>query len=640
MKIYFFIIFIFINQFVQAQLCYGSLGDPVVNITFGNQSNALVPLKAGLTNLQYLKAGCPNDGYYTITSSSYNCFSSSWFDISQDHTGDNEGRFMLINASYTPNDFYIDTVKGLCGNTTYEFGAWVANVIKRSNGGGSKPNLTFKIETIAGVVLGNYNTGAISEDNSLSWKQYGFFFKPDISTSSIVLRITNNAPGGMGNDLAIDDITFKPCGPKITGTISGGSDEITTCIDQQNIYNFNTIIETGFIDPIFQWQLSLDTGKSWSNITGANTTTFTRFPSLNSGVFLYRLLVGENANSLNNNCKVASNIISIKVLEIPHRTNWLDIKGCSGSSVKLTSTNNINLMYSWSGPNNFIANISNPVLNNLTYADSGIYEVKIANSIGCTAFEQVYLNIVEGVSAKINPSYSVICENETVNLKATGGDYYKWKPSVGINNDALSDVVVNPISDTADFSVIVKNKEGCFDSAFAKVIRIINPTVDAGNDQTILQGNSVRLSGKISGLYANYFWSPITGIINPHDLNTTVLPNKTTTYFLTARGVNNCPSVTDSLVITILLNVEIPNAFSPNGDGINDIWNITGLNTYPNSSLMLFNRYGQLLFHQKPYVHGWDGTYQSTPLPVGSYYYLIERGGGFPALNGTVIIIR
>lgn len=107
---------------VNAQLCGGSLGDPVVKIDFGSGSNPQgPPLSGNKTNYIYQAADCPNDGLYTIRSNTNNCFGNAWFQISQDHTGNPGGYMMIVNASYDPGDFYVDTVKGLCPGTTYEF---------------------------------------------------------------------------------------------------------------------------------------------------------------------------------------------------------------------------------------------------------------------------------------------------------------------------------------------------------------------------------------------------------------------------------------------------------------------------------------------------------------------------------------
>src|SRR4026207_2239627 len=132
-----------------AQLCQGSLGDPVVNITFGAGQNFGTPLSETLTNYKFVSNTCPDDGYYTIANSTANCFGSTWHNIPEDHTpNDNNGFMMIVNASFDPGDFYLDIVSGLCGGTTYEFAAWLLNVLDFSacSGSGIRPNITFNIE--------------------------------------------------------------------------------------------------------------------------------------------------------------------------------------------------------------------------------------------------------------------------------------------------------------------------------------------------------------------------------------------------------------------------------------------------------------------------------------------------------------
>jgi len=186
----------------QAQLCNGSLGDPVVNITFGSGGNntGFTPTNA----YTYTSSQCPNDGSYTITNSTVGCFGNSWHTVMADHTGN--GAFMLVNASVEPGDFFLTTVTDLCPNTTYEFAAWIMNVLNKS---GIRPNITFSIETTGGTILQQYSTGDIPETFQPTWKQYGFFFSTPVNNAVIVLRMRNNAPGGLGNDLAMDDITFS-----------------------------------------------------------------------------------------------------------------------------------------------------------------------------------------------------------------------------------------------------------------------------------------------------------------------------------------------------------------------------------------------------------------------------------------------
>ncbi|RYF92956.1 MAG: gliding motility-associated C-terminal domain-containing protein, partial [Chitinophagaceae bacterium] len=196
---------------LDAQLCQGSLGDPIVNITFGSGANPAPALKAATTTYQYLASDCPGDGFYTVRNNTISCFGNTWHSLNSDHTGDPNGYFMLVNASFQPSAFYIDTVKGLCGNTTYEFAAWIANVLKPTSCSPNPihPDLTFTLERTDGTVLQTYKTGAITTTPFASWKQYGFFFTMPANASEVVVRIFNNAQGGCGNDLALDDITFR-----------------------------------------------------------------------------------------------------------------------------------------------------------------------------------------------------------------------------------------------------------------------------------------------------------------------------------------------------------------------------------------------------------------------------------------------
>ena len=84
----------------------------------------------------------------------------------------------------------------------------------------------------------------------------------------------------------------------------------------------------------------------------------------------------------------------------------------------------------------------------------------------------------------------------------------------------------------------------------------------------------------------------------------------------------------------------IPNAFSPNGDGINDTWIIDYLNSYPGVTVQVFNRYGQAVYRSVGYSRPWDGTYNNQPLPVGTYYYVIDRKVAAPKISGWVAILR
>jgi gliding motility-associated-like protein len=88
--------------------------------------------------------------------------------------------------------------------------------------------------------------------------------------------------------------------------------------------------------------------------------------------------------------------------------------------------------------------------------------------------------------------------------------------------------------------------------------------------------------------------------------------------------------------------IDIPNAFSPNGDGFNDLWIIDKLEQYPNAVVEIYNRYGNKIFERKGYnrSNAWNGTNNGSPLPVAPYYYILRLGNGTKPMAGVISIIR
>jgi len=88
------------------------------------------------------------------------------------------------------------------------------------------------------------------------------------------------------------------------------------------------------------------------------------------------------------------------------------------------------------------------------------------------------------------------------------------------------------------------------------------------------------------------------------------------------------------------INPNISNVFSPNGDGINDVWQLSFLQSYPNATVEIVNRYGQVVFLSNGYAQPWDGKFKGIYLPVGTYYYIINPKNGSNIIKGSVTIIR
>jgi gliding motility-associated-like protein len=629
----------------KAQLCSGSLGDPVAWIRFGEGNGAGPALPPSVTNYTFSVSSCPNDGSYTITNLSFGCFNSSWHTLVGDHTPDDAGgKYMLVNASNDPGVFFVDTIRGLCGGTTYEFSAYVMNVLKlgECNGNGRDPNLTFSIESLGGTVLTTRNSGDIPETEDPTWVQYGTFFQTPSNVSSVVVRITNNAPGGCGNDLALDDISFRPCGPALNVYLASNNlQTINLCDGDAKSLLISASYSNTYANPRLQWQESLDNGRSWNDLPGATQSSYQRPPS-SVGNFQYRLLIGDGANINNPSCRIASKPIYININPPPfvQATNY--VNGCLGSDLALFASGGS--VYEWAGPNNFYSKEQGPVLKNLRYIDSGLYTVRVTTVFGCSNSATTRIKVFPNVVLSTGPDVS-FCEGDSVQLQASGGTGYLWEPREGLSSPFIPNPVARP-KDSTRYKVTVVNNGGCFASKDVQVNVWKRPQAYAGRDLKTLKERPVTLLGSASGTDLRYSWTPAQNMSLANTLRPVVTPPATNypqvfPYRLEVTSNLGCGTSTDDMTVTVYETVRIPNTFTPNGDGYNDFWEIELLPEFTQAVLEVYNTAGTLVYRSIGYNKPWDGKYKGSYLPAGTYYYVVDlKVLNASKLSGYVTIIR
>ena len=231
---------------------------------------------------------------------------------------------------------------------------------------------------------------------------------------------------------------------------------------------------------------------------------------------------------------------------------------------------------------------------------------------------------------------------------------YQWQVNgadVGANSPSFTDGTLGK-GDSVD--CILASHEICVTNPAVRSNSIVVlaaspiPVVPPGQVFSMSPGQPITLAPLVTGDISSYLWRPATGLSDSTIRDPVADPAKTTSYELLVTSAEGCTASGD-ITVKVFFPVRIPNAFTPNGDGKNDVFYVLG---GPDGSLVkdfsIFNRWGQKVFQ----VHdvspndpgaGWNGYYRGSPAPVGTYVYVIAvalAGGGEEVFKGLVVLIR
>ena len=425
--------------------------------------------------------------------------------------------------------------------------------------------------------------------------------------------------------------------PTSTFTLSGSGG---VCLGQDVTITPTATVSSGSIT---QWNWNLGNGQTPSNTNG-NPFSVNYTPA---GSYTVQLTTTSNNGCISLPTTQTVNVNALPVADFALPTTAVCMPG---GTVSFTNQSSIPggtpLTYQWTFGDGNNSTQTNPTH---TYNSIGNYTVTLVatSASGCVA--QVVKNMsnfVRKPTAAFTVSPAELCQgadNQFTDLSLPfNGTLQNWNWSFG---DGTSATTANPtkrytLPGNYNVTLVVTNTAGCVSDPFViPVVVHLQPVIDAGINYVVQQGTQLTLAATANSPTLTFQWSPPTGLSDPSVLNPVLTAVQDQTYTLTAIGNFGCRA-TDQMTVKILKLVTVPNVFSPNGDGIHDLWNIPNLSDYPGATVEVFNRYGQQVFYAIGYTRPWDGTRNGQPLPVGTYYYIVQLKNGFKPLSGSVTILR
>jgi len=584
----------------------------------------------------------------TNPSSSHSAFSSC-----SDHTT-GSGMMMVVNGAEIANtNVWCETIT-VDPNTDYAFSTWLCSVYP-----GDPAILQFSIN---GTLLGSPFQ---AEYNTCIWNQFYELWNSGSNTSAEICIVNQNTAGG-GNDFAIDDISFMP---------------VCESIDEVTVTVFNgTPPDLGNDVSICEGETTtLDAGAGYENYlwsTGAVTQTIT---VSQSGT--YSVTVNACGDEYYDD-------VQVTVYPLPDVNLGNDTTVCIVQPYVITAGTEPGNSYLWQDAT---------VNSTYVVTTSGIYSVTVTSQYGCSSTDEITIQTVNPPVEPFSGDTS-LCEGQSVILDAGAGyDSYQWHDgsvnqtytaeqqgiySVTVTNICGSasgsfeilNVNPNPEADLGNDTVICANESlvlyagsdpentyiwqdgsggetyivttegsylvtvtnvyGCTAWDMIDVSTIDTPSVDLGEDTYLCSPQIILDAGEGNSDYDIEWQDGSSGI--------TYIVTTEGTYYITVS--NNCGTDSDTIIISECPEciINLPNAFSPNGDGQNDVLYLRG-NGYTEVEFLLFNRFGELVFRTTDPNEGWDGTFRGVQQGMQVYVYYIKAtclDGGTSEKKGNVTLLR
>lgn len=521
------------------------------------------------------------------------------------------GNMLMVNGSATQDAIVWSTVLPVQPFTNYVFSARLQSLTSQN-----PARLRFSIN---GRIMGE---GLVASTNTCAWERFFASWNPGNATTATIAIVNINTIGN-GNDFALDDLVFASVSMKMDSVNVDVNRAMVSAIAPSNVC-VNTPVQldaTGL------------TSYQWNNASMLNDPAIANpFATLSDTTEF----IVSGVNSFG--CRAADTIV-INTFPLPDFQVITDTAICRSSSVQLWASGG--QTYSWhpaQSLNN--ANIATPIA---TPVAATSYNVEIEDNFGCRFEDSVLVNIrPDPVFAATGPSR--ICEGDSLQLSASGGDIYLWSPGIAMDDAATATPYVWPSTYT-EYSVSIIDTI-CYQSTLLVVPVAVSPIPNVRASRSNDIDCTVNQSMLSASGAVQYSWTPASTLNNPNSASPIAMPRVTTTYLLEGRSIDGCIGK-DSVIVKVEKVNEgdywMPAAFTPNNDGLNDCFGIKYWGIVEAIEFSIFNRWGELVFYTTDPSDCWDGRYKGVMQNSGVFVYMIRARTACSEnvmRKGTVTLVR
>lgn len=632
-------------------------------------------------------------GVYSIRKISYP--DKSWINIS-DHTfpdRKDRGYFMQCDAANasneTPGTIYSVQIDDLCSDVPLYFSFWGLSMIKEgADSTYADANLKLVIEDTDGNVLRSKNI--VMLNGKEKWGLYGIPYQMPDGKTSAIFKILNNSTVNYGNDFAIDDIEVRICKPSIDVT----SQENNSCIGSNLSLVADFINDGTYTEPVvYEWYYSQNSqiqSDDWTLVGKEKNLVIPNLTEDNNG--FYRVFVGNTGTqNIINNCTPASDLIEINVkrctppvcntdtiklatcMKIDTLINILDNDTISDRDNVIVSLINApaytkvvgnmlayslvdlettadTILYSvtlgdFSDTASVIFKIKHPskteninaqICEGSTYKelilfnDTIISDTSIMEESGCPS---IINHIVDVINIDVNINDTSICIGDIATLKihATEKYNYTWYYTPDHNAIASKEqsLVVKP-SKTTTYYVVASNE---------KCSKQLTTVVEV-NDKPYIEGVAIIGENDLE-LITNGGSGSYEYKIGGNRISDNIIHNYLEGQFYNIQIRDDEGCVVDTTIKAPTHGLKIPTLISPNGDGVNDVFEIKDIDKYPQATISIYDGKGRKLVEYKVNEsRGWNGNYNGIRMPSDDYWYEINIKETDETIVGHFTLIR